>query len=189
MGTQTPSFTGRRNARTAGHDLAGAGGWFGGFWSLFDQLLGSILGAEHSQTHGKMIKVHIYKLKVDSGGAPCSSKGILSLPICKPAICPTAKRGDIILGFAADHLYSDNPFVYVARVTKELDGRKYFSKSQYAARPDGTFKPFNKIHCRGRLLHCRKFVVFKEEDANAGGTERKRQSVHPISKMKDGELF
>jgi hypothetical protein len=33
---------------------------------------------------------------------------------------------------------------------------------------------------------CRKFAVFKEEVANAGRTERKRQSVHPISKMKDG---
>jgi hypothetical protein len=87
-----------------------------------------------------MTKVYIYKLTVDDGGAPCVSDRILSLAICKPAIRATAKRGDIILGFAGNHLYQDNCLVYVARVIKKLDGRNYFSKSQYAARPDCIYR-------------------------------------------------
>jgi hypothetical protein len=83
-----------------------------------------------------MPKVYIYKMIVDAGGAPCVSEGILSLAICKPAIRSTAKGGNIILGFAANSLYRKNCLVYVARVTRKLDGRKYFSKSKYAARPD-----------------------------------------------------
>jgi hypothetical protein len=87
-----------------------------------------------------MSKVYIYKMIVDAGGAPCVSKGILSLAICKPAIRSTAKRGSIILGFAANSLYRKNCVVYVARVTRKLDGRKYFSKSRYAARPDCIYR-------------------------------------------------
>jgi hypothetical protein len=81
-------------------------------------------------------KVYIYKLTVDDGGAPCVSKGILSLAICKPAIRSTAERGNIILGFAANDLYKDNALVYMATVTKKLEGRDYFSKPIYAGRPD-----------------------------------------------------
>lgn len=87
-----------------------------------------------------MTKVYIYKLTVDDGGAPCVSGGVLSLAICKPAIRSTAMRGNVILGFAANSLYRDNCLVYVARVTKNLDGRKYFSKSPYAARPDCIYR-------------------------------------------------
>lgn len=87
-----------------------------------------------------MAKVYLYKLTVDDGGAPCVSNGILSLAICKPAIRSTAKRDNIILGFAANSLYRDNCLVYVARVTKNLDGRKYFSKPQFADRPDCIYR-------------------------------------------------
>ncbi len=87
-----------------------------------------------------MKKVYIYKMIVDAGGAPYVSKDILSLAICKPAIRSTAKRGNIILGFAANSLYKKNCLVYVVRVTRKLDGRKYFSKSRYAARPDCIYR-------------------------------------------------
>ena len=73
-----------------------------------------------------MTKVCIYKLTVDDGGAPCVSDGILSLAICKPAIRSAAKRGNVILGFAANSLYEDNCLVYAARVTENFDGKKYF---------------------------------------------------------------
>jgi hypothetical protein len=87
-----------------------------------------------------MDKVYLYKLTVDAGGAPCLSGDILSLAICKPAIRSTAKRGNIILGFAANSLYKDNRLVYMARVTENLDGKNYFSKLSYASRPDCIYK-------------------------------------------------
>jgi len=109
-----------------------------------------------------MAKVYIYKLTSDDGGAPCVSKGVLSLAICKPKIRSVAKRGDIILGVAGNRLYQDNCLVYIARVTKNLDGRKYFSKSRYAARPDCIYrwdgrrfewKSDSKFHSRSNLTH------------------------------------
>lgn len=110
-----------------------------------------------------MPKVYIYKLTVDDGGAPCVFDGILSLAICKPAIRSTAKRDNVILGFAANSLYEDNCLVYVARVTENLDGRKYFSESsRYADRPDCIYrwdghrfewKTDSKFHSPSDLAH------------------------------------
>lgn len=88
-----------------------------------------------------MTKVYIYKLTVDDGGAPCVRDGILSLAICKPAIRSTARRGHVILGFAANSLREDNRMIYAARVTKNLDGKQYFSESsRYAHRPDCIYR-------------------------------------------------
>lgn len=86
-----------------------------------------------------MTKIYIYKMTVDDGGAPCVCDGILSLAICKPAIRSTAKRGNIILGFAGNDLHKGNRLIYMARVTDKLDGREYFSESRYAARPDSIY--------------------------------------------------
>lgn len=83
-----------------------------------------------------MTKVYIYKLTTDDGGAPCISDGILSLAICKPAVRSTAQRDNVLLGFAANSLYSNNCLVYVARVTRNLGGRVYFWEPEYATRPD-----------------------------------------------------
>jgi hypothetical protein len=80
-------------------------------------------------------KYYLYKLIVDNGGAPCVRNGLLSLAVCKPAIRRTAERGNIIIGFAANRLYHDNCVIYIAQVTKKLDGRKYYSQ-YYADRPD-----------------------------------------------------
>lgn len=110
-----------------------------------------------------MTKVYIYKLTVDDGGAPCVCDGILSLAICKPAIRSTAKHGSIILGFAANCLHKDNRLIYAAKVTKNLDGRKYFSESsRYADRPDCIYgwdgqrfewKADSKFHSASDLQH------------------------------------
>jgi len=110
-----------------------------------------------------MAKVYIYKLTVDDGGAPCVSNGVLSLAICKPAIRSTAGRGSIVLGFAADSLYRDNCLVYVARVTENLEGRKYFlDSSRYVDRPDCIYrwaghrfewKTGSRFHLPSDLVH------------------------------------
>ncbi len=87
-----------------------------------------------------MVKVYIYKLTTDDGGAPCVTDRILSLAICKPAVRSTAQRDNVVLGFAANSLYANNCLVYAARVTRNLDGRAYFSEPQYAARPDCIYR-------------------------------------------------
>jgi hypothetical protein len=97
-------------------------------------------------TDSEKIKVYIYKMTVDVGAAPCVTGDILSLAICKPLIRSTAKRDNVILGFAANSLcaansaYKDNCLVYIARVTKNLSGREYFAPSPYAARPDCIYR-------------------------------------------------
>ena len=110
-----------------------------------------------------MTKVYIYKMTVDDGGAPCVCDSILSLAICKPTIRSTAKRENVVLGFAANSLYEDNCLVYVARVTENLDGWKYFSESsRYADRPDCIYrwdghrfewKTDSKFHSSSDLAH------------------------------------
>jgi hypothetical protein len=60
------------------------------------------------------MRVYIYKLTVDDGGAPSIRDGVLSLAICKPAIRSTAKPFDLILGFAGNNLYEDNCLIYAA---------------------------------------------------------------------------
>jgi hypothetical protein len=106
-------------------------------------------------------KYYLYKLIVDNGGAPCVKNGLLSLAICKPAIRRTAEKGDIIIGFAANSVYPDNRVIYIAQVTKKLDGKKYYSQ-HYADRPDciylwnsGNFsyRRRAKYHSKRDLMH------------------------------------
>jgi Nucleotide modification associated domain 2 len=84
--------------------------------------------------------VYIYKMTVDDGGAPCVWNGILSLAICKPAIRSVASKGSIILGFAANSLYSNNTLVYAAKVTSRIEDGKYFILPRFQDRPDCVYK-------------------------------------------------
>lgn len=81
-------------------------------------------------------RIYFYKLVADNGGAPCVSRGLLSLAICKPAIRRTAQVGDLIFGFAANSLHRDNRLLYVARVTKTLENGNYYEDPRYARRGD-----------------------------------------------------
>lgn len=83
-----------------------------------------------------MAKIYFYKLTTDNGGAPFAQGGLLSLAICKPMIRSAAKRGDLIFGFAANSLYSDNRLLYIARVTKTLPYGWYYTTKKYARRED-----------------------------------------------------
>jgi hypothetical protein len=104
----------------------------------------------------------LYKMTVDNGGAPCVRAGLLTLAICKPAIRRTAKEGDTIIGFAANRLYAHNSVIYIARVTKKLDGRIYYSQLQFSNRPDCiyrwdgrsfSYKRDAKYHSKEDLTH------------------------------------
>lgn len=95
-------------------------------------------------------KFYLYKMTVDNGAAPCVQNGLLTLAICKPTIRRVAPKGSVIIGFAANSLgsegYRDNPIVYAAVVSRKLFCGDYYSKREYADRPDCIYK-----RTRGRL--------------------------------------
>ena len=83
-----------------------------------------------------MPRYYFYKMTADNGGAPCVENDLLSLAICKPMIRRTAREGDVLLGFAADSLHSDDRLIYVARVTGRVENGEYFRKPEFNNRPD-----------------------------------------------------
>lgn len=87
-----------------------------------------------------MSKIYFYKLTVDDGGAPCVQDGVLSLAICKPMIRSMADVGNLIFGFAANSLHSDNRLIYVAKVTETSDNGDYYRAVRYARRPDRVYR-------------------------------------------------
>ena len=87
-----------------------------------------------------MRRVYYYKLTVDDGGAPCVQSRMLSLAICKPMIRSTAQPGDLIFGFAANSLHSDNRVVYIAQVTSKVQGGDYYRERRYARRDDCVYE-------------------------------------------------
>ncbi|MDP3919240.1 MAG: hypothetical protein Q8R76_00315 [Candidatus Omnitrophota bacterium] len=82
-------------------------------------------------------KLFVYKIKVDSGGAPCVRKGLLTLAICKPLIRSAANAGDWIFGFGSNEL--DNRLIYVAEVTEKLCNGLYYGKV-FSGRPDAIYR-------------------------------------------------
>lgn len=87
--------------------------------------------------------IYFYKVTADNGGAPCISRGVLSLAICKPMIRKAAAIGDLVFGFAANSLSPDNRLIYVARVTDKLSGDTYYTTDRYSRREDCIYE-FNK---------------------------------------------
>jgi Nucleotide modification associated domain 2 len=85
--------------------------------------------------------IYIYKMVTDNGGAPCVYRNRLSLAICKPKIRSTAGKGAWIFGFGSQH-YGER-LIYVARVTKPLDVGEYYTKPEYASRPDCIYREAN----------------------------------------------
>jgi len=82
-------------------------------------------------------RVYVYKLTVDSGGAPCVNGGLLTLALCKPRIRTSARRGDLIIGFGANGPPMANRLIYIAEVTEEpLVHGSYYENAAYSARGD-----------------------------------------------------
>jgi hypothetical protein len=81
------------------------------------------------------MKRYFYKLMVESGGAPCVYRDLLSLAICKPSIRASANVGDWIFGFGAKSTIGEK-LIYVAEVTEKLPNGSYYQKSKYTKRPD-----------------------------------------------------
>lgn len=89
-----------------------------------------------------MPRLYVYKIVHDTNAAPCVEGDLLTLAICKPTIRSTAQVGDLIFGFAASGLRSDNRLVYLARVTGVEVGGDYYEQERYEGRPD-------RIYTRG----------------------------------------
>ena len=83
-----------------------------------------------------MTQILFYKMTNDSGAAPCVRAGRLSLAICKPMIRISARKGDLVFGFAASSLHPDNRLIYIAQVTEVLAEGRYYEAARFARRPD-----------------------------------------------------
>ena len=110
-------------------------------------------------------RIYLYKLTTDVGQAPCVQDGLLTLAICKPMIRTTAQVGDLIFGFAANHMSfpsraTDNHLIYIAQVD-EIFGRDYYGGAEFADRMDCVYEPtaegfrWRAGHCHGPdyLIH------------------------------------
>jgi hypothetical protein len=82
--------------------------------------------------------IYVYKMTADSGGAPCVIGRLLSLAICKPRIRKSAREGSFIFGFGGKE-YQER-LIYIACVTRRLEGQDYYRRREYAARPDCIYR-------------------------------------------------
>ncbi|MCC6277283.1 MAG: hypothetical protein IT289_05135 [Oligoflexia bacterium] len=69
-------------------------------------------------TTNKSLKFYIYKMTVDSGGAPCVFRGTLSLAICKPAIRSSCTVGNWIFGFGSKK--KCEKLIYIAEIRSKI---------------------------------------------------------------------
>lgn len=83
-----------------------------------------------------MNRFYVYKCIVDDGGAPCVDDGLLSLCICKPAIRSTARVGDVIFAFGSNSERPANRLVYIAEVTRRVNGCEYYDLEEFQDRQD-----------------------------------------------------
>ncbi len=82
------------------------------------------------------MKIYLYKVKHDTGAAPCIYKGLLSLGICKPCIRSSCEPPNSwIVGVGAKTTIGER-LIYVSRVTEKLTGGEYYKKQKYSDRPD-----------------------------------------------------
>ena len=86
------------------------------------------------------MKVYIYKLRTDNGGAPAVYMGRLSLAICKPRIRGSAAVGDWIVGIAGKSLHPDSGLLDVAQVDEILEDGEYYRDTRFARRPDAIYE-------------------------------------------------
>lgn len=112
-----------------------------------------------------MKRIYLYKLTTDSGGAPCVTKNLLSLAICKPDIRKMAKSGDIIFGFGGKDF--GEPLIYMAEVLKVIPNGDYYKADQgYTRRGDCIYE------WKGEALEVRPNSKFhgseQERDSDVG---------------------
>src|SRR5882762_4837638 len=85
--------------------------------------------------------IYVYKIVVDSGGAPCVWNNVLSLAICKPKIRKNAAKGSLVFGFGGKDY--EERLIYIAKVTMKLEDTAYYRQRKYARRPDCIYRVEN----------------------------------------------
>lgn len=88
------------------------------------------------------IRIFVYKMTCDNGGAPCVNRGMLSLAICKPMIRNGANDEDWIIGFGSKKELGER-LIYIAKICAKKSWRDY--SREFARRPDCIYK----IHQNG----------------------------------------
>ena len=97
--------------------------------------------------------IYVYKLVVDSGGAPCVSGNLLSLALCKPKNRKTAGKDSFVFGFGGKG-YKER-LIYIARVTAKLEGNVYYRRREYARRPDCIYRARSEGSSLELTSYCR----------------------------------
>ena len=101
-----------------------------------------------------MPRIFVYKLTMDSGGAPCPYNRLLTLAICKPSIRLVCQRGDWLFGFLAKTAGRGERLIYIAEVTSRLERGSYYKDRRYQKRPDCIYRWV------GRDLVCKRGARF-----------------------------
>lgn len=114
--------------------------------------------------------LYVYKIVVDSGGAPCVRANLLSLALCKPKIRKTAGKNSFVFGFGGKEY--EERLIYIARVTSKLEGGAYYRRRKYSRRPDCIYRvengrPVRKTSAKYHVDsdHRKKDVGFRFEKA------------------------
>lgn len=80
---------------------------------------------------------YVYKVKHDTGLAPCVEGGLWTLAVCKPRIRARARPGDWVYGFTGNG--TGNRLVFAAQVTGVLEAGTYYATRAHAGRKDAIY--------------------------------------------------
>ncbi len=81
-------------------------------------------------------RIYVYKIIEDSGGAPCVTRALLTLALCKPSIRRSAAVGDWIFAFGSNNEEPANRLVYIASVTQKITDGQYYELARFTNRGD-----------------------------------------------------
>ena len=81
-------------------------------------------------------RIYVYKIIEDSGGAPCVTRALLTLALCKPSIRRSAAVGDWIFAFGSNNEDPANRLVYIASVTQKITDGQYYELARFTNRGD-----------------------------------------------------
>jgi Nucleotide modification associated domain 2 len=102
--------------------------------------------------------LYVYKVTVDSGGAPCVWRNLLSLAICKPKIRKSACKGSLIFGFGGKRLRER--LIYIAEVTEKPKAGEYYRSAKFRNRPDCIYE---EVSGKARRKDTAVYHVFTDE--------------------------
>ena len=104
-----------------------------------------------------MNRLYVYRLSSNTGFAPCTQDGLLSLACCKPAIRRTVGRSIAagephsfwILGIGGSRLKKEeaNRWLYLAQITGAVSFLEYFTEPAYQGRTDCIYRIENPEDC------------------------------------------